>query len=87
MFDLLDKVMAPALWARKKPLPIDLNRQHDDLPQQVSFVRFLKGQKAVASLTATAKNMDLDALLLRLRPGHHPISYRVAPRHTSAFPN
>ena len=47
MLDLLDEVAASALWARKEPLPLILVRQQDDLPKQVPFVRFLKGQEAV----------------------------------------
>jgi len=47
VLDLLDEVAASTLWARKEPLPLVLVRQQDDLPKQVPFVRFLKGQEAV----------------------------------------
>ena len=47
MLDLLDEVAASTLWARKEPLPLVRVRQQDDLPKQVPFVRFLKGQEAV----------------------------------------
>lgn len=88
MFDFVDQVATPALRARKKPLPPNLIRQKDHVPQEKSFIRFLEGQEAIAGFRLTTQGIYLDLAprpgrCTRCRCGIHPAIYRSASGHTS----